>query len=140
MVKICGSAGPGGQFCSKKIGHLGECLLVGLELKCEPVKKRKHEPAPQDSTTIAAAKKSPKAAAPSRPAAAEMTTPAPKPVIAASKDKSVVKTKLAAKPKATKAVRPVKVCATPRPLGLQGTWPSFCTKEYGHLGNCFEKD
>ena len=140
MVKICGSAGPGGQFCSKKIGHLGACALVGLELKCEPVKKRKHEPAPQDSTTLAAAKKSPKAAAPSRPAAAEMTTPAPKPVIAASKDKSVVKTKLAAKPKATKAVRPVKVCATPRPLGLQGTWPAFCTKEYGHLGNCFEKD
>ena len=147
MGKICGSAGPGGHFCSMKLGHLGDCVIVGLELKCEPTQKRERETAPQANSTTAG-KKRPKsaapskpAAAPSRPAAAEMTTPAPpKPVTVATKDTSAIKTKLAAKPKAARAARPVWVCGTAGPLGwrIQGTSSNFCTKKHGHLGNCFE--
>ena len=147
MGKICGSAGPGGHFCSMKLGHLGDCVIVGLEPKCEPTQKRERETAPQANSTTAA-KKRPKAAAPSkpaaapsRPAAAEMTTPAPpKPVTVATKDTSAIKTKLAAKPKAARAARRVWVCGTAGPLGwrIQGTSSNFCTKKHGHLGNCFE--
>ena len=70
-----------------------------------------------------------------------MTTPAPpKPVTAATKDTSAVKTKLAAKPKAARAARRVWICGTAGPLGwrIQGTASNFCTKKHGHLGNCFE--
>ena len=142
MGKICGSAGPGGHFCSMKLGHLGDCV-IGFAQKCEPTQKRQRETAPQaapssdNNLTNTAGEKRPKAAAPSRQAAAEMTTPAPQPMTAATKDKSAVKTKLAAKPKAARAARGVWVCGTTRSLG-QGTSSSFCSKKHGHLGNCFE--
>lgn len=150
MGKICGSAGPNGHFCSMKLGHLGDCVF-GVEKKSEPTQKRQRETAPQANSTKAAGEKRPKAAAPSRPAASkaaapsrppatEMATPAPKPVPAATKDKSATKTKLAAKPTAARAARRVWVCGTAGPLGwrIQGTSSNFCSKKHGHLGNCFD--
>ena len=140
-----------------KLGHLGDCVF-GVEKKSEPTPKRQRETAPQANSTKATGEKRPKAAAPSRPAAApsrpaaskaaapsrpaatEMATPAPKPVPAATKDKSATKTKLAAKPTAARAARRVWVCGTAGPLGwrIQGTSSNFCSKKHGHLGNCFD--
>ena len=139
---ICGSAGPGGHFCSIKIGHLGDCAFgPGGEQATQKRQRVSLGTAPQVELVYDSPQHS-KAAEPrlsllNDPRPHPQPQPpvptvvkAPKPVLTAAKEE--LRPKPAAKPAAKPRARVHVICGSSGPVG------SFCSMKIGHLGNCFE--